>query len=395
MAGRERVPVAANETLERVLDRLRSSQAEEIVLDVDERSPLLLSVENLDSLDETAQRQGVRLLVASTSSRVLSAARVFGLPVIDTTAAPSPARTRPDPHARLLAGEPLGGTDAPIAGGIAVAEEPAPDPAKPARPAPVIAFRTVTVGDEPESDDDTADGWEQEPDDTPARPRDRMRRATPPHTSRTARPRLDPYGQPYDEDEDEDETLPAPRGRRRASRIRPGRLTDHAPAATEPPAAPERDEEGWDDGLIADEDDEAYHEEPRPGLLGGIRAFWADVRERVAARRRPIAAEELEGDEEASPVTSAEDDGWDEPPYRARVARATASPTPVADDDEPIDDTGELPPPVATRPARPIRSLVGCPAGEFGSISPTTTSKLISGVLVRATRVTVARGTST
>ena len=139
-----------------------------------------------------------------------------------------------------------------------------------------------------------------------------MRRAAPPSGQRSASPRLDPYGQPYpDEEDEEDESIPVPRERRRPSRTRPG---DQALVS---PAIPETDEEGWDDGLTVGEGDE---EAPsRPGLFDGVRSFWADVRERVAARRQPISEddEEADYDEEAS-APAADDDGWDEPPYRAR-----------------------------------------------------------------------------
>lgn len=350
MAGRERVPVAANESLEHLLDRLRSSQAEEIVLDVDERSPLLLSVPNLDSLDETAQHQGIRLTIASTSSKVLNAARVFGLPVIDTTAAPSLTRGRPDPNARLLAGEPLGEADAPVVGGVAVADEPEPEAPKPTRPAPVIAFRSVTVGEElDEAPDRVEDDEELDPDALPHRTRERMRRAATPSGRRTVNSRVDPYGQPYREDDEDEATEAFPTRQRR----RPARPQPEVPAAV-----PEPDEEGWENGLTADADDDAaYQDAPRPGLFDGVRAFWTDVRERVTARRQPVIEDDEDEADEAAPAPEIDDDGWDEPPYRQRVARATATPAPVKQAKDPIEDTGELPPPVQARPARTIRSL--------------------------------------
>lgn len=339
MTGRERISVAANDTLERVLDRLRSAQAGEIVLDVDERSPLLLSVPNLDSLEETAQRQGIQITVASTSSRVLNAARVFGLAVIDAAAAPAPARPRLDPNARLLAGEPLGTADAPVVGGVAVADADPAEPAKPARPAPVIDVKAITVGeDRAEMDDDDAaeEGWS-----APAPTRDRPRHTRPDAAREPAGGRLDPYGQPYDEDEgDEGVTLPARRQRRPSP-----------PTA----AADQRDEEGWDEGLAGDDEADDDRDAPRPGLFDGLRAFWADVRARAAARRQPLPDEDEfydETDEEApAPGEVGAADDLDEPPYRARLARVA----PPQVEQGISDDTGELPDPVPSRPPRTIR----------------------------------------
>jgi hypothetical protein len=231
----------------------------------------------------------------------------------------------------------------------------------------VIAFRTVTVGADTGDLPDLPDDDDLDPDALPPRTRERLRRAAPPTGRRAAEPRLDPYGQPYpDDDEEAAEVVPATRERRRSDRVRPERQDEPSPAAAAAPAIPRRDEEGWDDRLTVDEDDDvADREAPRPGLFDGVRSFWADVRERVAARRQPAVEddEEVEGDEEVTAPDA--DDGWDEPPYRARMARVatpparTATPPAPAEalEDEPEDDTGELPPPVPTRPARTIRSL--------------------------------------
>ncbi len=357
MAGRERIAVAANDSLEQVLDQLRSSRAEEFVLDVDERSPLLLSVPNLDSLEETAQRQGIRLTIASNSSKVLNAARVFGLAVIDTTNIPAPTR-RLDPNARLLAGEPLGGGDLSAPGGVAVADDAPAEPPPPRRIAPVVAFTTSNVAQDIDADPaPLEEGWsDDEPAPQPAR--GRARRDASPPTRRMRGPRLDPYGQPYPEDQgDEVATPEADAPRRGAPNAR------RAPQVAAPAPADTREEEGWDDdALVADLRDEDDQEGPRPGLLGGLRAFWADVRARVAAPRR-AADQQDETDEADEAETLPDDDGWDEPPYRQRMARsapAVAS-QPSTDDavanDEVTDDTGELPAPLPARAPRTIRPL--------------------------------------
>jgi hypothetical protein len=89
-------------------------------------------------------------------------------------------------------------------------------------------------------------------------------------------------------------------------------------------------------------------------LLGGLRAFWADVRGRIAARQH---TDDDEFDEESAQPES--DDGWDEPPYQSRVARPAVAPTPEseAEDEGSADDTGELPPPVSQRSVRTVRPL--------------------------------------
>ena len=65
-----------------------------MVLEVDERSPLLISLQQLHSLDEVAQAHGVQVAIASTNSKLLNAARVFGLDVIDTRADAPPGAAK-------------------------------------------------------------------------------------------------------------------------------------------------------------------------------------------------------------------------------------------------------------------------------------------------------------
>ena len=357
MAGRERIAVAANDSLEHLLDQLRSSRAEEFVLDVDERSPLLLSVPNLDSLEETAQRQGIRLTIASSSSKVLNAARVFGLAVIDTTTAPAPPR-RPDPNARLLAGQPLGGNEPVAPGNVAVADESHPEPPQARRMAPVVASTTAPDHETDGAGASSEEGWS---DDEPAAPS--PRRAAPrdprPPTRQARGPRLDPYGQPYSEDRDDAAAPEDGAPRRGVPKSR------SAARAAAPAPSDTRDEEGWDEpALVADPDDEGDREEPRLGLFSSLRGFWSDVRARVATRRRPASDEaDTDDPDEDEPHSEAEDDGWDEPPYRQRVARSAplvASAT-VADDQATdaaaTDDTGELPAPIPARSPRTIRPL--------------------------------------
>jgi hypothetical protein len=385
MTGRERIVVSASDTLDRVLERVRSSEAAELVLDVDERSALLLNLQHLHSLDEAAQDQGLQLTIASANSKLLNAARVFGLPVLDTRGAPPVAA--PTQAGRLLAGQPLGHLEPEEADEEAVVETPPPTPVMPATPArpaaaarPTIQLRPAArpirpvpkpaqaklAESEPEPEEAAEDEGGHEPPAPVARTRQQpaatppamvppaVPPATPPVQQRAAGPRLDPYGQPYAEeatDKSTDELAPS-RATRTIRALRPG--ANHRASA-----APDNSvEDGWDDEAADDAADEyldEYADEPqrRPGILDGIAAFWADVRAWIDARRGVGTGEEYEEDELAAPDEPADDDGWDEPPYRTRLAGGqvgvTTEPAQVAEE-EPGEDE-ETPAPV-----RPLRS---------------------------------------
>lgn len=366
MTGRERIVVSPSDTLDRLLERVRSSGATELVLDVDERSPLLISLQQLHSLDEVAQDHGVQLTIATTNSKLLNAARVFGLDVIDTRAAPFVSA--PAPAARLLAGQPLGHLDlgefeeeetpeTPPPAPVPVAA-PVPAPSKPAaRRTPLaVAPRPVPkpgapspVQEEAEADEE---GWETPPSPIPAPPkRARQQVVAPPPVQRVDSPRLDPYGQPYTEDADDEDAAGTPlptMGRT----IRPLRPANDRRAV----AAPTGAAEGWDDEQDDYADEELYADERRrrPGLFDGITAFWTDVRAWIDMRRGLATPDDYEDDELAEVDDETTDDGWDEPPYRARVASRQVDVTPsqvqTIEEGEPVEK-------VETPPARSIRPI--------------------------------------
>src|SRR5918997_2172685 len=93
------IPVAAGDSLETVLELVRTGEAADIVLDVDERSLLFISLQHLHRLEETAQDAGVHVAIASTNSKLRNAARVFGIDVVDPRAEPPPQPIpSPDPE---------------------------------------------------------------------------------------------------------------------------------------------------------------------------------------------------------------------------------------------------------------------------------------------------------
>jgi len=286
MAGPARLAVAAGDSLDRVLAGVRAAEGSDLVLDVDEHSPLLLSLQHLHTLDEVAQEYGVRLTIATANSKLLNAARVFGLDVLDARAMPTP--TSAAGPTRLLAGEPLDrqGTPAPD-------EAPQTDN-RLADETPIVRLTPARRQAAP-----TAEAQ----DDLGAPPYLREGRAP---------SRLDPYGQPYDEAEDEDEDDGDTPGRGRG--LRSLGIAERAD---------EDDEDGWGDARQT-----RARSAARPGRFG---AFWQDVRDWVEARRQPAA-------------------GWDDAPQPGtRAARLAPVPTAAATDDGwDKDDDEEVAPPVAT-----------------------------------------------
>jgi len=300
MTGPARLAVAAGDSLDRVLAGVRAAEGNDLVLDVDERSPLLLSLQHLHTLDEVAQEYGVRLTIATANSKLLNAARVFGLDVLDARETPPP--TSAAGPTRLLAGEPLDrqGTSAPD-------EAPQTDN-RLADDTPIVRLTPSRRQTAPtaEAQDDLG---------------------APPYLSEGRAPsRLDPYGQPYDEDEDEqdDDTPDAP-GRARG--LRSSGIAERADEDDED------DEDGWDD---------ARQPRARPvGRPGRFGAFWQDVRDWVEARRRPTA--------DAAPAADDDEAGWDdEPKPGTRAARLAPVPTAAANADGwDEDEDEEVAPPVA------------------------------------------------
>jgi hypothetical protein len=310
MTGHARLAVAASEPLERVLAGVRAAEGGDLVLDVDERSPLLLSLQHLHTLDEVAQEYHVRLTVATASSKILNAARVFGLDVLDTRE----AREMPPPAiaagpTRLLAGEPLDRE-----GTIAPDDAPQRD-SSPADETPIVRLTPIRRQAAP------VEGRIEEPSDDAGELPYLVK-------ARTAS-RLDPYGQPYD-DEESDAPTEAPRGRRGLRSL----------------GIPERDEdteEGWDD----------EHPQPRPtahpGRFGG---FWRDVRDWIEARRYPAASPAPAAYDAANDDDEA---GWDDEPDRGpRAVRLAPVPTGSADTDgwDEGEDEGEGETPPAAAPRR-------------------------------------------
>lgn len=293
MTGHARLAVAAGDSLDRVLAGVRAAEGGELVLDVDARSPLLLSLQHLHTLDEVAQEYNVRLTIATTNSKTLNAARVFGLAVLDARETPPPTIAAGPP--RLLAGQPLDrqGTIAP--------DEDQQTDNRLADETPIV--RLTPARRQPAPGAETVEAL-----------------AEPPYlTEGHAASRLDPYGQPYDDegDEGDDDTLNAPRKQRGLRSLGVAERDD--------------DEEGWDD--------ERPQPAPasRPGRFG---AFWQDVRAWVEARRQPAPAAYDAEDDEA---------GWDDEPERdPRAARRGSIQTGVADADGwDEDEEEEAAPPVA------------------------------------------------
>jgi hypothetical protein len=338
MTDRGRIVVAANDTLERVLERVRAAEGGEVVLDVDERSPLFLSLPQLDSLDDVAREHGVTLAIASTNRTLINTARVFGLQVIETRAVPLPDAA---PPGRLIAGQPLGRQEADEEG---IEGLPPAPPATTVRLTPAAVVRPGSPM--PPADADDAEGWDEPEPPAPA-PR-AAQGVAPGGGARTAR--LDPYGQPFPEDDealdDGDESSPPGRGRTIRS-LRQG-VIRRAAASEASPAG-----DGWDDepGDYEDEEADYARREARPGLLAGVAAFWGDVRAWVDARRGGTPVQRDDADAEFEDDAPS-DDGWDEPPYRARQAARQIDVTQGAGDE------AEAPPTPVADPVRPARPVI-------------------------------------
>src|SRR5215210_1188748 len=183
------IPVAAGDSLESVLELVRTGEADDIVLDVDERSLLFISLQHLHRLEETAQAAGVHVAIASTNSKLRNAARVFGIDVVDPRAEPPP-QPAPSPDPEF----------APEEGVFADDEAPSPGMAgrngtastSPGQ-AELRAEPAWDPGEEPGPAEE--DEWE-EPAAEPSPPPPKRR---PAREVASASGRLDPYGQPYAE----------------------------------------------------------------------------------------------------------------------------------------------------------------------------------------------------
>ena len=297
------LPVGATDTLESVLERVRTSEVADVVLEMDERSPLLISLQHLHRLEEAALEAGVHVSIASTNSKLRNAARVFGIAVVDPRAEP-PVEPDPDASAAQLY------EDQPF--------DAAGDP----------PFETV------DQDDGPASGVDLEPAAS-AEPAAADERWAPARIS-TFRParadvRLDPYGQPYTEDDEDeagdDAAWSDSRRRPRPRAIRPllgRRQTSDERRATSDELGPlmPRHSSGWEDD---DEGEAIYGVEERPpgqfsrlgGMLAGVRA-WAEARYGGSSPLRedegeddqdePRAVDDLAGDEHRQ--ADDDDDGW-------------------------------------------------------------------------------------
>jgi hypothetical protein len=288
MTGHARLAVAAGDSLDRVLAGVRAAEGNDLVLDVDERSPLLLSLQHLHTLDDVAQEYAVRLTIATTNSKILNAARVFGLDVLDARETlPPPSVSGPT---RLLAGQPLDRQE------TLASDAPPPTDNRLADETPIVRLTPARRQVPPAT---------EAPDDLGERPS---------LSEGRAKTRLDPYGQPYGEEEDDD-TLDLPRKQRG---LRPLGIAEHA-----------GDEEGWED-----EEQYAVRVAPRPRRVG---AFWQDVRDWIEARRQPrhatLAAYEEDEDDEV---------GWDDEPQPGpRAVRPTPAPSNETDAEGWDEDGGE------------------------------------------------------
>ncbi|HET8632101.1 MAG TPA: hypothetical protein VFL91_32135, partial [Thermomicrobiales bacterium] len=329
-----------------MLDRVRASEATAVVLDVDAASPLLLSLQHLHQLDELAQERGLHVAIATANSKLLNAARVFGIDVIDardggvgrgawavgrgdeaTTAEQTSAVVDDD------GGEEGEGGDE--------AEPAAPRAASPAPEAP----RHQAGGGESRrarkrrrrrhgAPRPVAPAWE---DDADAPDGDSASEPLPDEAAEgdadapvSAPAALDPYGQPSVPGEGDDElTPPWYAAHPEAAPARPARTirplgSPRRPLS--PPAIPaweddaEAEAAGDWDGESADDDDELLAAE-EPARIGGPARLLAGARAWFAARRGPAA----------------EADDWDEPEVldEPEVAdeRDRADNTEEADDD--------------------------------------------------------------
>ncbi len=279
----ERIGIGAGDTLEGVLDRVRASGADRVVLDVDERAPLLLSLHHLHRLEEVAREAGAEVAIASTNSKLLNAARVFGLEVIDQREVlpaspveppvdeerpPSPAPSPPGGDKPEFGR----GGDARMGGG----GEGTP---------PTRALRRIIPHDD--ADPPGVDGGGDGPPEVvavirPASGRPLVRRGAPGGAW------LDPYGQPYadaDDAREEADDPPAPRGR--PADVGEGRVRPRPVAARAAPS-PAVEEDGWDDDLydeLYDDPDEPSPEPTGARPLAALAATWAGARGWFASRR--------------------------------------------------------------------------------------------------------------
>lgn len=325
---RERIVVAATDTLESVLERVRASEAAALVLDVDERSPLLVSLQHLHRLDEVAQERDVQVAIASTNSKLLNAAKVFGLAVIDRRVTPPPPTVDLDEANEQTDGSATAGSPPEGAGETAVVEEPD------------STFEFVRV--RPTGDED-GDGAQPASAPTPGPPATRQRPSRPP--ARSTETRLDPYGQLYTggEDEDEDEDFDhdggdgggwgarvKPSTPRSARTIRPlERGRRQGPALSTPIPETIVEEEGWEDEA---EEESAAGEQPAPRREQGparaeLAAAWASARAWFAARRGAATDQAVDesddaddGDDEAGAEGDGPGAGWDLPPSPCAIA---------------------------------------------------------------------------
>ncbi len=353
--GRALITVAPNDTLDQVLESLRATAGIDVVLEVDQRSPLLISLAQLHRLDEVAQAHGIEVAIASANSTLLNAARVFGLAIIDLRDGPLPAPPAADAPPRLLAGQPLGDAlDAEPEG-----PEEEPDAAPPLRQRRVIQLSPPPRSPEAVDDDRPDAAWEMP--------------AVEPSSARPARgvpdgaadpPRLDPYGQPYGDDLDEDDEDVAPRRERRGIAVAGWAATPDAVA-------------GWDeDGEPGDESAYADEREPQPRPWQAQGGFWSDVRAWMAARRGTSATAPPPDREDLADGEPPDEEGWDEPPYRARQVAASGVAEPGSDADEGIDEVIEPEYPSAP-PAREIgRSRSARQSGEHTARLPVITSAI-------------------
>ncbi|HEX5504576.1 MAG TPA: hypothetical protein VFW96_18300 [Thermomicrobiales bacterium] len=360
--------VAPGDTLERVLDRVRASEAADVVLDVDAASPLLISLQHLHQLDELAQERGLHVAIASANSKLLNAARVFGIAVIDARdAAVGRGAVGRGPWA-VGRGDEAPATDQPRAISDDDGDEDggAGDEAEPASPraaAPDLAPAPDHAGTGESrrarkrrkrrhgASRPTAPAWEGDADapgdDAPnGEVADESGEDDAAGDARPAPAALDPYGQPYGPGADGDDELTPPwyAAHPEAAPARPARTirplgTPRRPQATQATPAWEDDAEaaegdGWDgEPTAGDEDllgdDEELEPEPPSGpgrLLAGARAWLAARRARAAAADdwdesdEPDEPEAPEAEDDAG--ESDGDDGWGTLPGRPAVARA-------------------------------------------------------------------------
>jgi len=315
MTGHARLTVAAGDSLDRVLAGVRAAEGSDLVLDVDERSPLLLSLQHLHTLDEVAQEYNVRLTIATANSKLLNAARVFGLDVLDARETPPPASAAGP--TRLLAGQPLDHQET-----IAPDEAP-PTDSRLADETPIVRLTPSRRQFAP--DKAAVDDLGEPPYLAEARPASR----------------LDPYGQPYD-DEDDDTPQDDPRERRRLRSLDIAEPVDDT-------------EEGWED-----EHPQAQFA-PRTGRFV---ALWQNVRAWIEARRHHAAST-------ASTTPAAYDDddddeaGWDdelEPAPRATRLAPVPTKSPDADGWDEDEEEAEAPPAITLRRRPPFEHAASRPA---------------------------------